>query len=306
MSNSSDSITVVGGKKITLSNLGKVLYPAAQFTKAAVIDYYRQIAPVLLPHLKNRALTLKRYPNGSGGKFFYEKHCPSYRPIWMKTVSLWSEVNQAPISYCVVNDLASLIWLANLAALELHVSLARAPKPDVPTAVVFDLDPGPGTDVLDCAQVALWLRELLLERKLQSFPKTSGSKGLQIYVPLNTTTTFDLTKQFARSLAERLTSQHPEKIVAQMSRSLRTNKVYIDWVQNDAHKTTVCAYSLRAREQPTVSTPVSWEEVESALQKRTSDKLVFTADAVIARVKKMGDLFAAVNELKQKLPKVQL
>lgn len=302
MSISPDSTTVVGGKKISLSHLDKVLYPAARYTKAAVIDYYRRIAPVLLPHLKNRAVTLKRYPNGSEGDFFYEKRCPSFRPQWMKTVSLWSETNQAPLSYCLVNDLASLIWLANLATLEFHVSLARAPKPDVATSVVFDLDPGPGANILDCAQVALWLRELLLARKLQSSPKTSGSKGMQIYVPLNRSATFTSTKKFARSLAETLTSQHPEKIIAQMARSLRANKVYIDWVQNDAHKSTVCAYSLRARAQPTVSAPVMWEEVQTALKERSAAKLVFDAEATLARAEKMGDLFAAVNELKQTLP----
>jgi bifunctional non-homologous end joining protein LigD len=304
MSTSSDSTVIVGGKKIALSNLSKVLYPAVHFTKAEVIDYYRRIAPVLLPHLKNRALTLKRYPNGADREFFYEKRCPSYRPEWMKTVSVWSEVNQGPLSFCLANDLASLIWIANLATLEWHVSLARAAKPDVPTSVVFDLDPGPGADVLDCAQVALWLRELLLEKNLKSFPKTSGSKGLQIYAPLNTSGTFDLTKQFARSLAETLVEQHPGKIVAHMAKRLRTNKVYIDWVQNDAHKTTVCAYSLRAREQPTVSTPVSWEEVEVAQKKSAASKLVFNAETVLARVEKLGDLFAPVNQLKQKLPSI--
>ena len=294
----------VGGRTLTVSNLDKVLFPEAQFTKGQVIDYYIRIAPVMLPHLKNRPLTLKRYPDGADGKFFYEKRCPAFRPSWIKTAAIWSKSNKETISYCVANDLPSLVWMANLASLELHVSLARCPKPDAPTAVVFDLDPGPGADIIDCAEVALFLRDFLDARGLKTFPKTSGSKGLQIYGPLNSTATFDQTKLFARRTAEILAREHPDKALTQMARNLRKGKVFIDWSQNDQHKTTVCAYSLRAKEHPTVSTPLKWSELEAALKNRSSEKLSFEASDALARAKKYGDLFAPVLKLKQKLPKI--
>lgn len=297
------STLTIEGKKLNLSNLDKVLYPAAHFTKGQVIDYYIQIAPFLLPHLKNHALTLKRYPNGVEQEFFYEKRCPSFRPPWMKTAAIWSEDNQENISFCLVNDLPSLIWIANLATLELHTSLALGKKPDQPAMMAFDLDPGPGTDIVQCAQVGLWLRAYLKERGLECFPKTSGSKGLQIYTPLNTTATFDQTKQFARTAAEYMASAHPENVTAQMAKVLRKGKVFIDWSQNDRHKTTVCVYSLRAKDHPTVSTPVKWTEVESALKARDAGKLRFEAAEVVKRAKKWGDLFEPVLTLKQKLPK---
>ncbi len=292
----------VGGKRISLSNLDKVLYPRAGFNKMQVIDYYTHVAPSLLPHLKNRPLTLKRYPNGVTAEFFYEKRCPSFRPPWLKTVSVYSKTNNGQMSFCVVNDLPSLLWIANLATLELHTSLAKAPSLDRPTMMVFDLDPGPGTDILDCAEVAFQLRPLLAKSGLASFPKTSGSKGLQIYVPLNTTVAFERTKEFARALAEKLAREHPNSIVANMSKALRKGKVFIDWSQNDRHKTTVCVYSLRAKDYPTVSTPVEWGEVERALETRSPKSLSFDASAVIERVKSRGDLFATVLKLKQKLP----
>jgi bifunctional non-homologous end joining protein LigD len=292
----------IGGKRLTVSNLDKVLYPQAQFTKGQVIDYYVQVAPVLLPHLKDRPLTLKRYPNGVDREFFYEKRCPEYRPRWVETASLWSKTNEGKISYCLANNLATLVWAANLADLELHTSLARYQKPDRPTMMVFDLDPGPGTDILDCAEAGIWIRDLLKEMKLESFPKTSGSKGLQIYVPLNASVTFDQTKRFSRALADGLAKQKPEKIVAQMSKQLRQDKIFIDWSQNDVHKTTVCAYSLRAKEQPTVSMPLSWREVEQALKSRSAKKLSFDAAEAVKRVHRLGDLFAPVLTLKQKLP----
>jgi bifunctional non-homologous end joining protein LigD len=295
----------IGGKRLTVSNLDKVLYPQAQFTKGQVIDYYVQVAPVLLPHLKDRPLTLKRYPNGVDREFFYEKRCPEYRPRWVETASLWSKTNEGKISYCLANNLATLVWAANLADLELHTSLARYQKPDRPTMMVFDLDPGPGTDALDCAEAGIWIRDLLKEMKLESFPKTSGSKGLQIYVPLNASVTFDQTKRFSRALADGLAKQKPEKIVAQMSKQLRQDKVFIDWSQNDVHKTTVCAYSLRAKEQPTVSMPLSWREVEQALKSRSAKKLSFDAAEAVKRVHRLGDLFAPVLTLKQKLPELR-
>lgn len=290
------------GKKIPLSNLDKVLYPKAKFTKGQVIDYYIRIAPLLLPHLKNRALTLKRYPNGVEGGFFYEKKCPSFRPKWVKTAPVWSDTNNATINYCLANDLPSLVWAANLADLELHTSLAHCDKVDQPTVMVFDLDPGPGTDILDCAEIGIQLRDFFEQLKLKSFPKTSGSKGLQIYVPINSKVTFDETKNFARAVAMSFEKQHSGKIVSQMSKQLRKGKVFIDWSQNDHHKTTVCVYSLRAKERPTVSTPLKWSEVEGAVKKKI--KLSFEADEVLARVKKFGDLFEPVLKLKQKLPKI--
>lgn len=295
--------TKIGATTLSLSNLDKVLYPAVEFTKGRVIDYYRRISEVLLPHLKDRPLTLKRYPNGVNGEFFYEKQCPAFRPKWIKVAPIWSRHKQQHISFCLVNDLASLVWVANLADLELHTSLARYQNPEQPTMMVFDLDPGPGTDILDCAQVGLWLRDLLAKFKLKSFPKTSGSKGLQVYLPLNTKVTFDETKAFSHALASIVTEAHPDKTVTQMAKRLRHGKVFIDWSQNDDHKTTVCVYSLRAKEQPSVSTPLNWTEVERGLKGRDANEFLFLTEDVLKRVKKKGDLFESVLTLKQKLPK---
>ncbi len=294
---------IVEGRKLSVSNLNKVLYSKAGFTKGQVIDYYVRIAPVLLPHLKDRPLTMKRYPNGVDGMFFYEKNCPSHRPAWVKTARVWSDGNQRDMHYCLAQDLPTLVWAANLADLELHTSLAKKKDVAKPTMMVFDLDPGPPADIVQCCQVGLWLRDLLGEMRLQSCPKTSGSKGLQVYVPLNTPTTFDQTKALARALAEHLEREHPELVVHKMLKSLRGGKVLVDWSQNDEHKTTVNVYSLRAREQPTVSTPVTWEEVEKTLKKRNANLLVFRTGDTLKRVEKLGDLFTPMNELKQKLPK---
>jgi bifunctional non-homologous end joining protein LigD len=291
----------VGGKRLRVSNLEKVLYPQAGFTKGEVIDYYIRISPVLLPHLQKRPLTLKRYPNGVEAPFFYEKKCPSHRPPWVNTARVWSEGNNADIYFCMANDLPTLVWAANLADLELHTSLARYPKVQSPTMVVFDLDPGPPADIVQCCDVAIWLRKILNGFGLECFPKTSGSKGLQIYVPLNTATNYESTKNFARQLAERLEREHPELVVSRMAKALRKGKVFVDWSQNDDHKTTVCVYSLRAKENPTVSTPLTWREVELTSKKRDANKLVFTSDAVLKRVAKHGDLFEPVLKLKQRL-----
>lgn len=293
----------IGGKKLALSNLDKVLYPEARFTKGQVIDYYTRISPVLLPHLKDRALTMKRYPEGVDGEFFYEKRCPSFRPKWLKTAPVWSRANQANVHYCLANDLPSLVWAANLADLELHTSLARYRNPDQPTMVVFDLDPGTGADIIACTEVALWLREFLGEHELESFPKTSGSKGLQVYVPLNTRATFAETKAFARATAECLTHQHPREVLFNMSKQLRKGKVFIDWSQNDRHKTTVCVYSLRARRRPTVATPLKWDEVRKAQKSGSPERISFETEDVLRRVSKFGDLFDSVLKLKQQLPK---
>jgi bifunctional non-homologous end joining protein LigD len=291
----------VQGKPIAVSNLEKVIYPKANFTKGNVIDYYIRIAPVLLPHLKNRPLTLKRYPEGVEGFFFYEKRCPAHRPDWVKTVRVWSERNQEEIPFCLVNDLRTLVWAANLADLELHTSLSQARAIDRPTMLVFDLDPGPPADIIQCCEVAMWLKKLFDGIGLESFPKTSGSKGLQIYVPLNTPVDYDETKSFAKAVAERLRDEHPQLVVSNMLKSLRKGKVFVDWSQNDDHKTTICAYSLRAREKPTVSTPLNWSEVERARKTKNAAALVFESSDTLRRVEKQGDLFEPVLRLKQRL-----
>ena len=297
-----DSTIEVQGKQLKLSNLEKVLYPATGFTKQQVIDYYVRIAPAMVPHLAGRPLTRKRYPNGVDEEFFYEKNAPQHRPDWVKTAPIWSGRNRRTIHYILADDLATLVWLANLAAIELHPSLALAEDITCPTMMVFDLDPGPPANIVQCCQVGLWLREIFEHFGLQSFPKTSGSKGLQIYVPLNTPTNYESTKTFSHALAQLLEHEHPDMVVSDMKKQVRTGKVFVDWSQNDEHKTTVAVYSLRAREHPTASTPVTWEEVERALKKKDANLLVFEAKQVVARVEKMGDLFAPVLELKQRLP----
>ncbi len=240
---------VVEDRKIQVSNLSKVLYPKVGFTKGQVIDYYIRIAPVLLPHLKDRPLTMKRYPDGVEGEFFYEKNCPTHRPKWVKTAKVWSESNNRMMNYCLAQDLPTLVWAANLADLELHTSLARKRDVARPTMMVFDLDPGAPADIVQCCQVGLWLRGLLTRMKLKSFAKTSGSKGLQVYVPLNTAVTFDQTKDLSRSLAQHLETDHADLVTSNMSKAARKGKVFVDWSQNDEHKTTICVYSLRAREE---------------------------------------------------------
>jgi bifunctional non-homologous end joining protein LigD len=292
----------VGGKKLAVSNLGKVLYPKAGFTKGQVIDYYIGISPVLLPHLKNRPITLKRYPDGVEGFFFYEKQCPSHRPAWVKTTEVPSRRDAGKIDYCMINELPALIWAANLADLELHTFLHRAPAIDRPTALAFDLDPGPPANIVLCCRVGLWLQAILEALGLQCFVKTSGSKGLQLFAPLNTATSYEKTKAFARALAEGLEREHPEQVVSRMRKALRKGKVLIDWSQNDQHKTTVNVYSLRARERPTVSTPVTWQEVNAAVESDDPHSLSFDSDAVLKRVERQGDLFALVLTLRQRLP----
>jgi bifunctional non-homologous end joining protein LigD len=301
----SDSVVEIQGRTLKLSNLQKVLYPAAGFTKKDVIDYYVRIAPAILPHLSGRALTRKRYPDGVDGEPFFEKNAPMHKPDWVKTAPIWSEGGHRTVYYILANDLATLVWLANLAALELHPSLALAKDIKCPTTMVFDLDPGPPANIVQCCQVAMWLREIFEHFGLQSFPKTSGSKGLQLYVPLHTPTSFDATKSFSRVLAQLLEQEHPQHVVSDMKKALRTGKVFVDWSQNDEHKTTVAVYSLRAREHPTVSTPVRWDEVERTLKKKDASLLVFKSEQTIARFEKMGDLFEPVLHLKQKLPDLQ-
>jgi bifunctional non-homologous end joining protein LigD len=292
----------VEGRRLSLSNLDKVLYPSTGFTKGQVIDYYARIAPALIPHLAGRPVTMKRYPDGVDSEYFYEKNAPKHRPEWVKTAPIWSRHNRRHINYLLVDDLPTLTWLANLASLEIHPSLAKAEDIDSPTMMVFDLDPGPPANIVQCAEVGLWLREIFDHWGLESFPKTSGSKGLQIYVPLNTPTSYHVTKPFANALARLLEHDHPRMVVSDMKKELRKGKVFVDWSQNDEHKTTVSVYSLRARERPTVSTPVTWEEVERVSNKKDARLLVFEAPEVLERFEKMGDLHAPVLKLQQKLP----
>jgi bifunctional non-homologous end joining protein LigD len=299
------TIVEIEGRKLTLTNLDKVLYPVTGFTKGQVVDYYARIAPVLLPHLTGRPLTMKRYPGGVDQEYFFEKNAPKHRPDWVKTAPVWSEGNHRTIYFILANNLPTLVWIANLASIELHPSLSVAPDIATPTMIVFDLDPGFPANIIQCAQVGLWVREIFDHFGLQSFPKTSGSKGLQIYVPLNTKTSYEHTKPFAHAMARLLEQQHPDLVVSDMKKTLRTNKVFVDWSQNDEHKTTISVYALRAREHPTVSTPVTWEEVEQALKKKDASKLVFEAKDVLARMEKMGDLFEPVQKLKQKLPQLE-
>jgi bifunctional non-homologous end joining protein LigD len=286
----------VQGRTLSLSNLGKVMYPAVGFTKGEVIDYYTRVAPALLPHLRDRPLTLKRYPNGVEGGYFYEKQCPSHRPRWVRSESIAMETKS--IDFCICDDLPTLVWLANLADLELHPSLSLADDIDRPTVMAFDLDPGPPASLAECCEVAYLLRDALAQIGLESFAKTSGSKGIQVYVPLNVEgVDYDHgSKALSHALARHLEAQHPKLIVSQQRKDLRRGKVLIDWSQNDENKTTICVYSLRARERPTVSTPLRWEELDDP------DALVFEASDVLERVEEHGDLFAPVVELRQELP----
>jgi bifunctional non-homologous end joining protein LigD len=292
----------IEGRRLRLSNLEKVFYPRTGFTKGDVIDYYIRVAPALLPHLRDRPLTLKRYPNGVDAPYFYEKRCPAHRPAWVRTEPVWSRANEDVIDFCVCDDLATLVWAANLADLELHTYLHLAREVARPTMVVFDLDPGAPADVLQCCEVALVLRGLFEALGLHSYPKTSGSKGLQIYVPLNAPVAYDDTKAFARGVAEALEARRPDLVVSSMKKALRAGKVLVDWSQNDDHKTTSCVYSLRAKDRPTVSTPLRWAEVEEALAARDAAPLTFEASAVLARVAAHGDLFAPVLSEVQRLP----
>jgi bifunctional non-homologous end joining protein LigD len=294
----------IDGHVLSLSNLDKLMYPRAGFTKGQVVEYYTRIAPAVLPHLRGRPLTLKRYPDGVEGPYFYEKQSPSHRPEWVRTAAIWSRHNARTIDYTLADDLPTLVWLAQLGDLELHTSLALAADVTRPTILAFDLDPGEPATIVECATVALDLREAFEHLGLEAFPKTSGSKGMQVYVPLNAEgVTYADTKSFSLALAQLLERRRPELVVSDMRRELRRGKVLVDWSQNDEHKTTVCVYSLRARERPTVSTPLRWEEVEAAVESGDAEDLAFTSDAVLARVAEHGDLFAPVLELEQELPR---
>ena len=289
----------VDGRRLTLSNLDKVLYPEAGTTKAEVIEYYARIAPTMVPHLEDRGVTLRRYPNGVGAGSFFEKRCPSHRPEWMGTV-LGPGDRNGNIYYCCLDSAPALVWAANMAALEIHAPMARGVDIDSPTMCVFDLDPGAPAAIRECADVALDVRHVLEGFGLEGFPKTSGSKGLQVYVPLNRPHTHEQASRFAQAVAQLLERAHPDGVVSNMKKSLRPGKVFVDWSQNSRHKTTVAVYSLRARPRPTVSTPVTWEEVEAAAE---DEPLTFEASDVLARVEDHGDVFADTLTLEQTLPK---
>ena len=289
----------VEGRQLVLTNLEKVLYPEVGFTKGQVLDYYTRVAPVLLPHLAGRALTRKRYPDGVEGMVFFEKNAPRGTPDWVHTETLpspGSSKDRDTIDYVVVDDLATLVWTANLAALELHTHMWRIRKPRgkpvtqaPPDLVVFDLDPGPPATIVECCEVALLLREVMQADGLDPLPKTSGSKGMQLYARADGFGSSEETSAYAKGLAQRFESSHPDLVVHRMTKSLRPGKVLVDWSQNSAAKTTISVYSLRARPRPTVSTPVTWDEVADC---RTPEDLVFTSDDVLARVAELGDLFA--------------
>lgn len=302
MSPRTKNVTVsLEGREVSLSNLDKVLYPETGFTKAQVIDYYTRIAPVLLPHLRDHPMTLKRYPDGVDKPFFFEKNCPGHRPPWVTTAPVWSSGNNANVNYCLVNDLPTLVWVANLASIELHPNLALGSNIARPCSLVFDLDPGAPADILDCSRVGLSLRGLFEQMGLQAFAKTSGSKGLQIYVPLNTDVTYEQTKPFAQAVAQLFERQPGTGVVSSMKKSVRSGKVLVDWSQNDEHKTTVAVYSLRARSRPTASTPVTWDEVDASAHGKR-DLLAIDAGEALRRVERMGDLFAPLLLLHQDLP----
>jgi bifunctional non-homologous end joining protein LigD len=293
----------VQGRTLKLSNRDKVLYPRAGFTKGELIDYYARVAPLLLPHLRDRPLTLKRYPDGVEAEYFYEKRCPAHRPDWVRTAAVWSEQHSEEIDYCLANDLPTLMWVANLASIELHTSLAYARDVRTPTALVFDLDPGEGAGPKQCCEVALWLRELFDALELTTLVKTSGAKGLQVYAPLNTPVGYEQTKLFARAVAELLERQHPQQVISRMTRHARAGRVLIDWSQNSEHKTTVCVYSPRAGERPTISTPLDWEEVQAARKSRRRNLRLSAEPAeLLTRVREHGDLFAPMLDLEQTLP----
>lgn len=298
----SRKVIEIAGRRLALSNLEKALYPSCGFTKAHVLEYYRRMAPFILPHLKDRALTLKRYPDGVEKEFFYVKRCPSHHPVWAKTAEV-CRGNGKHMTVCVVNNLETLLWVENLASLELHVPLARTCSPDTPDAMVFDLDPGEQADILDCARVAFILRELLSRLRLASVVKTSGQKGLHVYVPLNRAgTTFEDTKQFSRAVAMIMQRSYPDLVTAKMAKEHRRGKMFINWSQNDASKTMICVYSLRAREQPFVSFPLEWRELEHLAGQGNPDRLHVTCAEAVIRTEKAGDLFQEILLKRQKLP----
>ena len=298
----SRKIVEIAGKRLSLSNLEKDLYPSYGFTKAHVLEYYRRISKFILNHLRDRALTFKRYPDGVKKDFFFEKRCPSHRPVWVKTAEVWGDEGERK-KVCLVNDLETLMWVENLASLELHLPLARAGSPETPDSMVFDLDPGDQADILDCARIALILHDLLSELRLASYVKTSGKKGLHVFVPLNRgETTFEETKQFSKAVAEIMQENYPDLVTTKMAREYRKARVFINWSQNDASKTMICVYSLRAQEKPTVSFPLSWKELKKLAAQKDLETFQVMHFEAVRRAEKEGDLFHEVLKKKQRLP----
>jgi bifunctional non-homologous end joining protein LigD len=290
----------IDGRRLTLTNLDKVLWPETGFTKAEMIDYYARVAGWLLPHLERRPITLRRFPNGVDGVNWYQTRCLN-RPSWLPVAPIAARSGELQ-EYCLIDDLASLIWVANQASVELHPFLARVPELNQPTAVVFDLDPGAPASLVECCQLALLLREVLDASALASFAKTSGTLGLHIYVPLNTPHSYEKTKRFARTIAQLLTREYPDLVVHQQKRSLRAGKVLIDWLQNDPTRSTVAPYSLRAAPWPLVSTPIRWDEIAHVAAAREADSLFFAVSAALERLERLGDIFQPALELEQTLP----
>ena len=294
----SDHVVELEGQRLRLRNLEKVFYPETGFTKAEVIDYYARVAPAMLPHVAGRGVTLKRFPDGVEGGSFFEKRCPSHRPEFVDTIDGPGDRGGA-IGYCNLDSVPALVWAANMAALEIHAPMALGHDIESPQLCVFDLDPGEPATIVECARIGLAIRDVLAGIGLESVAKTSGSKGLQLYVPLNAPHTHDHTSEFANMVARVLEKHHPDEVTSVMTKKLRTGKVFIDWSQNSRHKTTVAAYSLRARPTPTVSTPVTWDEVSGCAD---GQPLSFTAPDVLERIAAHGDLFAACATLVQHLP----
>jgi bifunctional non-homologous end joining protein LigD len=301
-----DQEVTVGRRRLKLTNLDKVLYPKTKTTKAEVIDYYARVADAILPHLRGRPVTLRRFPEGVGkpDTSFFEKNCPKHRPEWVKTTPIYVDRRAGEIDFCLCENLATLTWMAQLAALELHPSLSKATRMEQPTVLAFDLDPGKPAALVECCQVALRVRNLFKDFGLECFPKVSGGKGLQVYVPLNTKVTYEQTSPFAKAVAQLLESETPKEVVSKMAKASRRGKVFVDWSQNHQKKTTIAVYSLRAREYPTASIPLHWREVEGAVKRGDAHDLRFEIPAAIKRVEKEGDLFEPVLKLRQKLPAI--
>jgi bifunctional non-homologous end joining protein LigD len=299
-----DREVTVGNRRLKLTNLDKVLYPKTKTTKAQVIDYYARVADVILPQLRGRPLTLRRFPEGVGnpGASFFEKNCPKHRPEWVKTTPIYVDRRAGEIDFCLCENRPTLIWMAQLAALELHPSLSKAKRMEQPTVLAFDLDPGPPASLVQCCQVALRVRELFGAFGLEGFPKVSGGKGLQVYFPLNTRVTYEETSPFAKAVAQLLEKQTPKDVVSKMAKVDRRGKVFVDWSQNHQKKTTIAVYSLRARDRPTASIPLHWREVERAAKRGDAENLRFEIPDAVKRIEKEGDLFEPVLKLKQKLP----
>jgi bifunctional non-homologous end joining protein LigD len=297
----------IEGRELKLTNVEKVLYPQCGFTKGEMIDYYAKVAPAMIPHLSGRAVTLRRFPEGVEDldAAFFEKRCPKHRPKWVKTATVEAGPRAGKIDFCVCDGLPTLVWMAQLATVEFHPSLSRARAPKRPSVLAFDLDPGPPADIVDCCRVAIRLRDLFGHFGVKCFPKTSGSKGMQVYVPLNNKkVNYEKTKPMAKAIAQLLEKQTPDKVVSKMKKVERENKVFVDWSQNHERKTTIAVYSLRARDRPTASTPITWDEVESVADSGDGSKLVFDSEMVLDRIEHQGDLFAPVLELEQELPEL--